>query len=132
MAAAEMTRSATEQPLVPMGDETLAAPATEEGLLQSNPRTAPAAWQWEIQVEFKNNMWWAMPQDLSNSILEEWRNGSQQVSFIWDWHNSLRGSYQPNGQETIIDRYIIDFTTMKQRNLDNDRTQQTKVVVVIR
>ena len=131
MAAAETTGSATELPLVPMHDDALAAPATELSLLQSNPRTAPAAGRWEIQVEFKNNMWWAMPEDLSNSILEESRNGSQQVSFIWDWHNSRRGSYQINGQETTINRYVIDFTTMRQRNIDNDRTRRVKVVFIL-
>jgi hypothetical protein len=83
-------------------------------------------------VDFNNGMWWAMPHDLSDPILEQWLIGAQQVSFIWDWNNTRRGSYQLDGADTSINRYIIDFDTMLQRNLDNDRTRKVKVVCVIR
>ena len=86
----------------------------------------------EIHVEFNNDMWWAMPHELSDSILEQWTHGAQRVSFIWDWQATRKGSYQPNGAETSINRYIIDFDTMYQRNVDNDRTRKVKVVCVLR
>ena len=88
--------------------------------------------QWEIHVEFNNGMWWAMPHDLSDPILKEWRNGSQQVSFVWDWGKTRKGSYRPDGAETSHNRYIIDFDVMQQRNIDNDRTRTVKVVAVLR
>ena len=87
---------------------------------------------WEIHVDFNNDMWWAMPHELSDSILEKWTNGAQQVSFIWDWQATRKGSYQPNGTDTSINRYIIDFDTMHQRNIDNDSTRKVKVVCVLR
>ena len=86
----------------------------------------------EIQVAFNNGMWWAMPHDLSDSILDQWFHGAQQVSFVWDWGETRQGSYRPNGADTSINRCIIDFDTMHQRNTDNDRTRRVKVVCVLR
>ena len=88
--------------------------------------------KYEIHVDFNKGMWWAIPHDLSDPILEEWLNGSQQVSFIWDWKESRRGSWQSDGAETSINRYIIDFDTMFQRNIDNERTRKVKVVCILR
>ena len=86
----------------------------------------------ELHVDFNNGMWWVMPHVLSDDILTTWRTGAQQVSFIWDWGDTRRGSFQPNGEETSINRYIIDFDTMQQRNSDNNRTRKVKVVYVVR
>ena len=136
---AEMTRSATEQPDVAM-DSSLAVPAgpacptgSTGPLYAMNLGTLPMERvPWEIHVDFNNDMWWAMPHELSDSILEKWTNGAQQVSFIWDWQATRKGSYQPNGTDTSINRYIIDFDTMHQRNIDNDSTRKVKVVCVLR
>ena len=151
MAGAELTRSATEQPDVDM-DSSLAVPAgppgpTGSATEQTNPardsslavpagpnekfQTGPQS-KWEIQVSFNNDMWWAMPQELSDSILEQWTNGAEQVAFIWDWKTTRPGSYQPGGAQTSINRYIIDFDTMYQRNLDNNRMRKVKIVCVLR
>ena len=62
----------------------------------------------------------------------KWTNGAQQVSFIWDWQATRKGSYQPNGADTSISRYIIDFDTMHQRNIDNDTTRKVKAICVFR
>ena len=88
--------------------------------------------QWEIHVEFNNGMWWAMPHDLSDPIVNEWMKGAQQVSFVWDWGETRKGSYRPDGAETSHNRYIIDFDSMQQRNIDNDRRRTVKVVAVLR
>ena len=144
MAEAEMTRSATEQPDIAMD---FIVSRTTDQLLQSTGTTGPVSamnlgtlplvtqMKWEIHVDFNNinnGMWWAMPHELSDSILEQWTSGAQQVSFIWDWQATRKGSYQPDGEDTSINRYIIDFDTMHQRNVDNDRTRKVKVVCVLR
>ena len=87
---------------------------------------------WEIHVEFNNGMWWAMPRDLSDPILNQWTTGARQVSFVWDWGETRKGSYRPDGAETSHNRYIIDFDSMQQRNIDNDRRRTVKVVAVLR
>ena len=88
--------------------------------------------KWEIHVDFNNGMWWAMPHELSDGIVREWMKGAQQVSFVWDWGTTRTGSYRPDGVETSHNRYINDFDSMQQRNLDNDRTRTVKVVAVLR
>ena len=134
-----MAGYATEQSSVVTGssvtgqiaDVEMAANATEPGLERLLIRSNVSARQLEIHVEFGNDMWWAMPHALSDGILEQWLSGAQQVSFIWDWQNARRGSYQPNGAETSINRYIIDFAIMCQRNIDNDRTRRIKIVCIL-
>ena len=89
--------------------------------------------KWEIHVDFNNGMWWAMPHELSDGIVREWMKGAQQVSFVWDWGKTRKGSYTtPDGEETSLNRYTIDFASMKQRNDDNNRTRTVKVVAVLR
>ena len=136
-----MTRSATEQPDMAMdfivsrtADQLLQSTGTTGPVNAMNLGTLPLVTQmkWEIHVEFNNGMWWATPHELSDSILERWTSGAQQVSFIWDLQATRKGSYQPDGEDTCINRYIIDFDTMHQRNIDNDRTRRVKVVCVFR
>ena len=152
MAAAEITRSATEQPDVNM--DCIISSLTCLDILAGVPVSAteqpdpamdsslaapirPTKWipagmaKLEIHVSFNNDMWWAMPHELSDPILQQWTHGAQQVSFIWDWKAARKGSYQPDGAETSINRYIIDFDTMYQRNTDNNRMRKVKIVEVI-
>ena len=86
----------------------------------------------EIHVEFDNGMWWMMPDELSEGILNEWKNGALQVSFVWDWGGTRTASYQCNGEETSRSRYIIEFQTTLQRNTDKNRTRCVKVVCIRR
>ena len=78
-----MTRSATEQPDVDM-NSSLAVPAgmpgpTGSATEQPDPAMNHGRLQgeipgtqlkWKIHVSFPNDMWWAMPHGLSDSILE--------------------------------------------------------------
>ena len=135
-----MTRFATEQPDVAMDSSfaVQAGPARQIGSTGSvhamNLGTLPSVsqLQWEIHVDFNNGMWWAMPHDLSDPILDQWINGAQQVSFVWDWEETRRGSYRPDGAGTSLNRFMIDFAIMRQCNLNNDRTRIVKVVCVLR
>ena len=84
--------------------------------------------QWEIFVEYQNEKWWRMPDDLSGPIVEKWREGYAKSSYVWPWHGTREGSYRPEGQPSDFNRYVIDFTTMKQRNSDNGRTRNVLIV----
>ena len=89
--------------------------------------------QWEIHVEFANDMWWAMPHELSERILNEWKQGCREVSFVWNLgkrrvttlHERLVTTLHP-------DAYTINFETMKQRNDDSRNMRTVKVVAVLR
>ena len=89
--------------------------------------------QWEIHVEFANDMWWAMPHELSERILNEWKQGCREVSFVWNWGERRQGTYTtPEGENTNLNRYTINFETMKQRNDDSGNMRTVKVVAVLR
>ena len=78
-------------------------------------------------------MWWAMPHELSERILNEWKQGCREVSFVWNWGERRKGSYTtPEGEETSLNRYTINFETMKQRNDDSGNMRTVKVVAVLR
>ena len=136
MADAEMAGHATEQPAVAEPVYQGARPEQESQVsLFVSPIAANATGrdlQMEIHVAFNNGMWWAMPHELSNGILEQWHNGAQEVTFVWDWQGTRPGSYQQDGASTSFNRYSIDFRTFMQRNIDNDRTRRVKVVYVLR
>ena len=73
-----------------------------------------------------------MPRELSEQLLEIWRGGENQGSYVWDWRGARSGSYvDPEGEETSLNRYIIDFVAMLQRNTDNNRTRAIKIVQVL-
>ena len=93
---------------------------------------APSNGNFEIHVQFKHGMWWAMPRDLSEGLLELWRSGETQCSYVWDWEGARLGSYlDPDGEATSMNRYVIDFAAMLQRNTDNNRTRAIKFVQVL-
>ena len=95
-------------------------------------RLPPREGNFEIHVKFKNGMWWAMPRDLSEPLLELWRGGETQCSYVWDWEGARLGSYlDPDGEATSMNRYVIDFAAMLQRNTDNNRTRAIKIVQVL-
>ena len=47
-----------------------------------------------------------------------------------DWGYSRVGSWKLDGQATSVNRYVIDFKTWEQRNLDNDRRRSVRLVWV--
>ena len=92
----------------------------------------PREGEFEIHVQFNNGMWWAMPRELSEQLLEVWRGGENQGSYVWDWGRARLGSYvDPNGEATSMNRYVIDFAAMLQRNTDNNRTRAIRIVQVL-
>ena len=102
---------------------------TELGLLtdvvmanDDNPKTFPI-----LEVAFKDEMWWAMPEDLSQMIYEQYEAGNN-VSYTWDWEDTRKGSFKLDGQETNINRYTIDFDSMIQTNIDNNRKRSVRWV----
>ena len=73
-----------------------------------------------FEVAFKNGMWWSIPADTSQRLYEHYKNAytsqrlsqTQDIVYTRDWGNS---------------RYVIDFITWEQRNLDNDRRRPVRL-----
>ena len=99
----------------------------------ANATLQPADGNFEIHVKFNNHMWWAMPRDLSDGLLDLWRSGENKVSYVWNWEGTRPGSYvTPDGEQTAYNRCTIDFTTMQQRNSDSGRVRAIKIVRVVK
>ena len=101
-----------------------APPGVDPGMLPP-----PREGKFEIHVQFNHGIWWAMPRELSEQLLEVWRGEENQGSYVWDWGGARLGSYvDPEGEATSLNRYVIDFAAMRQRNIDNDRTRAIRIV----
>jgi hypothetical protein len=81
-----------------------------------------------IQVEFDYGWWWEMPQELYAPLLQKYREDYEEASFVWDWGNI---QWALNGETTRINRYVINFRTMIQRNTDTERTRRVRFVHII-
>ena len=66
---------------------------------------------------------------MSQQIYHKYTNQEDAV-YTWDWGDARAGSWQPDGEETSINRYMIDFEAWEQRNLDNDRRRSVRLVWV--
>ena len=55
-----------------------------------------------LQVEFNNGMWRTMPLALCTDILQQWHGGAQEVSFVWDWKDTRKGSYERRGAKLPV------------------------------
>ena len=82
-----------------------------------------------FEVAFRGGTWWSIPSEMSQQIYDKYTNKENAV-YTWDWGDARAGSWQPNGEETSINRYMIDFEVWEQRNLDNDRRRSVRLVWV--
>ena len=83
-----------------------------------------------IEVAFQHGMWWALPQDLSQQLYEKYQAREVDIVYTWDWGDSRIGSWKPDGEETNINRYLLDFEEGIQRNIDNNRQRTMRIVWV--
>ena len=99
--------------------------AEEEGEHASEHLTVPI-----IEVAFNNGQWWSIPQEMSAQLYAKHAEGMD-AGYTWDWGEGGRaGSWRPEGEETRINRYIIDFVSCIQTNIDNGRKRSIRVVWV--
>ena len=82
-----------------------------------------------VEVAFKKGMWWAIPPEMSQQLYDHYLTG-EDAGYTWDWGTSRLGSWSPEGEETSVNRYVIDFTAKEQTNIDNDRRRTVRIVWV--
>ena len=115
------------QPMLP-GDATEHTALVPRGVTEYIVGNGPVC----IQVEFNNGNWWEMPPELGRGLLSLYHQGHSVVAFVWDWHGTRTGSFINAGQSTTINRYRIDFGTMIQTNIDNNRARRVRIMQTIR
>ena len=73
----------------------------------------------ELHVQDTNGMWWPMPLDLSDRLLEGWCSGeTYPVLYVGDWEGA-RACYR------------IDFARMRRRNSLTKCEDRIKIVKVV-
>ena len=73
----------------------------------------------ELHVQDTNGMWWPMPLDLSDRLLEGWCSGETlPVLYAGDWEGARAC-------------YVIDFATMRQRKFQPKCEYRIKIVEVL-
>ena len=80
-----------------------------------------------IEVAFKGGMWWSIPPDTSAAIFALCDAAKEPV-YTWDWGESGQAAWEPDGAETFINHYIIDFTRKRQTNRDSRRMRAIRVI----
>ena len=90
----------------------------------------PAGYRVGWEAAFNNGMWWDMPVELANLIEAQYMSGVPMCSYVWDWGSSRPGSYAPEGVQTSINRYTINFLMMQQTNSDNGRQRNVRRIFV--
>ena len=82
-----------------------------------------------FQVAFGNGFWWSIPAGISQELYQKYQNNENAV-YTWDSGASDADSWQPEGELTSLNHYMIDFQTMTQRNLGNNRLRDVRLVFV--
>ena len=73
----------------------------------------------ELHVKDTNGMWWPMPRDLSDRLLDSWRSEEKlKILYVGNWE----------GARNV---YVIDFATMRQRNTRTNCELSIKIVEVV-
>ena len=108
--------------------------SAEQPVAGSGPATQPpnSAGQPAIpifEVAFRNGMWWSIPAEISARLYEKYTN-NEDAGYTWDWGDTRTGSFVLDGEETTINRYVIDFRAWEQRNMDNNRRRSVRLVWV--
>ena len=84
-----------------------------------------------IEVAYKGGMWWSIPREMSQALYNKHLQG-ENAGYTWDWGDHRPGSWVHDNQETSINRYVIDFDEMQQRNIDNGRLRTIRIAWVDR
>ena len=83
-----------------------------------------------IEAAFPEGMWWSIPQEMSAELFAKFQAGQDAV-YTWDWGNSRKGSWKPDGEDTSINRYMIDFVRKQQKNIDNGRMRTIRLIWIL-
>ena len=85
-----------------------------------------------IEIAYGAAKWWSFPTADSKKLYEKYCAGEQGIGYVWDWGDARPGSYiNPEGENTTLSRYGLDFNRMQQTNLDNKRKRSFRIVWVL-
>ena len=83
-----------------------------------------------IEVAFSGGKWWQIPREMSQMIYMKYL-ANEDAGYTWDWGNTRRGSWPGDGDGSSINRYLLNFETWTQTNIDNGRKITFRIVWVL-
>ena len=84
-----------------------------------------------IEVAFSGGKWWQIPLEMSQMIYMKYL-ANEDAGYTWDWGNTREGSWDGgDGNGSSINRYLLNFETWTQTNIDNGRTRTFRIVWVL-
>ena len=84
-----------------------------------------------VQVSYHDHFWWDLPSPLSEQIVEKKQEGCVEASYVWDWGDKKKGTWKLEGAATSFSRYMINFNSMTQRNLDSSDCDHVRLVRIM-
>ena len=81
-----------------------------------------------FEVEYPRGMWWALPAETSRQLYSKYECGEQDIGYAWDWGNTFKGTFHHDGEKTSISRYVLNFDTMEQTNIDTQYKRFFRIV----
>ena len=83
-----------------------------------------------VEVAYNDGKWWSIPPAMSAQLYEK-HTRNEDAIYTWDWgENGRTGAWSPDGEDTKISRYKIDFVAGVQTNIDNNRKRSIRIVWV--
>ena len=68
---------------------------------------------------------------MSQMIYEKYL-ANEDAGYTWDWGDTREGSWQgSDGEGSSINRYLLNFQTWTQTNMDNGRKRTFRIVWVL-
>ena len=83
-----------------------------------------------IEIAFPNGMWWSLPQEASQLLYDKYIANESDIGYTWDWGDSRPGSWRPEGEETSVNRYLLDFARIGQTRIGNNRKRSFRIAGV--
>ena len=84
-----------------------------------------------VEVAFKYGKWWQIPFEMSQQIYKKYL-ANEDAGYTWDWGDTRHGSWQgSDGEGSSINRYLLNFETWTQTNMDNGRKRTFRIVWVL-
>ena len=85
---------------------------------------------WQVLHNEKQGMWWDLPEEMSALMEAAFIKGNHGAVYTLDWGTSRAGAWKPEGEETSISRYQVDFRPSPEgttpKNIDTGRKRKVR------
>ena len=83
----------------------------------------------EVHVDYGNDMWWKMPEDIARPLVHAYRLGYPGCCYHFTWPPEKQhyATVWEGAKQTNVSRYRMNFTNMTTMNLDTWYVRKVKI-----